>query len=186
MGRSNAILIIVLAVASLSAVQAGTLYKWVDSQGRVSYHDQPPPEGSDYRVEEKNLGSGKKSVVDSTLEKIVEKYPVILYSVPECGSCDLARIYLQKRKVPFTEQNLENNGELQQTLKKKIGALSAPTIMIGEKVMKGYVESILEGELDTAGYPKNEPTKSAGEESRDQDNASTTNDSGYRPSRGRY
>ena len=186
MGRSNAILIVVLVAAGLSAAQAGTLYKWVDSQGRVSYHDQPPPEGSGYRVEEKNLGSGKKSAVDDTLEKIVEKYPVILYSVPACGSCDLARIYLEKRKVPFNEQNLENNGELQQTLKKKIGSLSAPTIMIGEKVMKGYVESILEGELDAVGYPKSESANSAGEESKEQEDTSAQGDSGYRPARSRY
>ena len=183
---SKAILIMVLAVAGLSAAQAGTLYKWVDSQGRVSYHDQPPPEGSGYRVEEKNLGSDKKPAVDDALEKIVEKYPVILYSVPVCGSCDLARVYLQKRKVPFTEQNLENNGELQQKLKNKIGSLSAPIIMIGEKVMKGYVESILEGELDSAGYPKIEASESAKEEGKDKENISTTGDPGYRPARRRY
>ena len=182
MGRSKAILVMAVAVVSLSAAQAGTLYKWVDSQGRVSYHDQPPPEGSGYRVEEKNLGSGKKSEVDDTLEKIVEKYPVILYSVPVCGSCDLARAYLQKRKVPYNEQNLENNAELQQSLKKKIGSLSAPTIMIGEKVMKGYVESILEGELDTAGYPKIETPGSAEEDSKGDDRASSS-DAGDQPSR---
>jgi glutaredoxin len=71
-----------------------------------------------------------------------------------CGSCDLARIYLEKRKVPFTEKNIENNPELQQELKKKAGSLSAPTIMVGEKVMNGYLESLLGGELDAAGYPK--------------------------------
>lgn len=186
MERVKAILVITLAVAGLSAAQAGTLYKWVDSQGRVSYRDQPPPEGSGYRVEEKNLGSGKKAEVDDTLEKIVEKFPVILYSVPVCGSCDLARAYLQKRKVPFSEQNLENNAELQQTLKKKIGSLSAPTIMVGEKVMKGYVESILEGELDAAGYPKIESSGSDKEEDKGQENTSASGDSGYQPARRRY
>lgn len=192
MGRSKAILVMVLAVAGLSAAQAGTLYKWVDSQGRVSYHDQPPPEGSSYRVEKKNLGSGKKAEVDDALEKIVEKYPVVLYSVPVCGSCDLARIYLEKRMVPFSEQNLENNGELQQTLKKKIGSLSAPTIMIGEKVMKGYVESILEGELDSAGYPKIE-TPGSGQEAdkeneadKKKEDTSAVDDSADQPARRRY
>lgn len=186
MGRFETILVMVLAVAGLSAAQAGTLYKWVDSQGRVSYHDQPPPEGSGYRVEEKNLGSGKKAEADDTLEKIVEKYPVVLYSVPVCGSCDLARVYLQKRKVPFSEQNLENNGELQQTLKKKIGSLSAPTIMIGEKVMKGYVESILEGELDSAGYPKIEASETTKEADKDKESTSAPGDSAYQPTRRRY
>jgi hypothetical protein len=53
-------------------------------------------------VEEKVLGTGKRPTEDDTLETIVVKYPVILYSVPVCGSCDLARAYLQKRKVTFT------------------------------------------------------------------------------------
>lgn len=185
MKRIYAFLFMALAVAGMSAAQAGTLYKWVDSQGRVSYRDQLPPEGSGYSVEKKNLGSGKKSAEDDSLEKIIEKYPVILYAVPVCGSCDLARIYLQKRKVPYSEQNLENNGELQQTLKKKIGSLSAPIILVGEKVMKGYVESILEGELDAVGYPKSESAKSLGEENNKQDDASTPGDSGYRSSRDR-
>lgn len=154
MERVTTILVMVFVAAGLSAAQAGTLYKWVDSQGRVSYHDKPPPEGSDVRVEEKNIGSGGKSDKDDTLEKIIEKYPVVLYSVPACGSCDLARNYLDKRKIPYSEHNLENNVELQQKMKQKYGALSAPIITIGEKVMKGYVESLLEGELDTAGYPK--------------------------------
>ena len=74
MERVKAILVMALAVAGLSAAQAGTLYKWVDGQGRVSYHDKPPPEGSDYRVEEKNLDARRSSVEDDTLEKIVEQF----------------------------------------------------------------------------------------------------------------
>ena len=49
----------------------------------------------------------------------------------------------------------------------KIGELSVPTIMVGSKVMKGYIESLLEGELDQAGYPKTEskePEPTADEE----------------------
>lgn len=185
--RRNYILpVMALMALGLSVAQADTLYKWVDRQGRVSYHDQPPPEGSGYRVEQKVLGDRKTSKEDDTLAMIVEKYPVTLYSVPVCGSCDLARVYLQKRKVPFTELNLENNAELQQTLKKKIGSLSAPTIMIGEKVMKGYVESILEGELDAIGYPKVEVPESATGPSQEKDNAPATSETLYRPTRRRY
>lgn len=186
MGRIYTILVMVLAVAGVSATQAGTLYKWVDSQGRVSYHDQPPPEGSGYRVEEKNLGSGRRSADDDTLDKIIEKFPITLYSVPACDSCDLARAYLQKRNVPFSEQNLESSGELQQKLKKKIGSLSAPTIMIGDKVMKGYMESLLEGELDAVGYPKNAPARPAREAAKDRDEESPPDESANQPSRSNY
>lgn len=170
--------VMALAMLGFSASQADTLYKWVDSQGRVSYRDQPPPEGAGYRVEEKTLGERRKPKEDDAAAKIAEKYPVVLYSIPVCGSCDLARLYLQKRKVPFTEQNLESSAELQQQLKKKIGALSAPTIMVGEKVMKGYVESLLEGELDDVGYPKAEAPKSASNGTQEKENPPGSDDSG--------
>jgi len=183
MGRINLLFVTALMAIGIPAAQADTLYKWVDSQGRISYHDQPQPEGAGYRVEEKVLGTGNKHKEEDKLAKIVEKCPVVLYSVPDCGSCDLARLYLQKRKVPFTEQNLNADPELQQTLKKKIGSLSAPTIMIGEKVMKGYVESVLEGELDGAGYPKIEASESPASESQGNDKAPAPSDSGYRPTR---
>src|SRR3989344_1342930 len=186
MGRINLLLVTALMAIGIPAAQADTLYKWVDSQGRVSYHDQPPPDGAGYRVEEKVFGPGNKRKEDDTLAKVAEKFPVVLYAVPDCGSCDLARLYLQKRKVPFTEQNLNINPELQQTLKKKIGSLSAPTIMIGEKVMKGYVESVLEGELDGVGYPKLEAAEASSSESQGNDKAPASSDSGYRPTRRRY
>jgi glutaredoxin len=154
MNRTNLLLLMVLVALGLPAAQAAGLYKWTDSQGRVSYHDQPPPADAGYRVEEKSFDTGHKASGENGLAGVTEKYPVTLYSVPDCGACDLARAYLQKRKIPFSEQNLNASPELQQKLKKKIGSLSAPTITIGDKVMKGYMESILEGELDEVGYPK--------------------------------
>lgn len=186
MGRINVLSVMAIAVFGLSAAQADTLYKWVDSQGRVSYHDQPPPDGAGYQVQEKVLGPSNKTKQDDTLSKITEKYPVVLYAVPGCPSCDQARAYLQKRKVPFTDQNVENNTALQETLKKKVGAVSVPTITIGDKVMKGYLESILEGELDDAGYPKIETPESAAGENPGKDNTPTPGDSGYSPARSRY
>lgn len=187
MGRINLLLVTALMAIGIPAAQAATLYKWVDSQGRISYHDQPPPEGAGYRVEEKVLGSGNKHKEDDSLAKVTEKFPVVLYAVPDCGACDLARLYLQKRKVPFTEQNLNTDPELQQTLKKKLGSLSAPTITIGDKIMRGYVESVLEGELDGVGYPKIEASEPSASESQGSSktpaSSDSGSDSGYRPTR---
>lgn len=178
MGRINVLLVMVPMMLGVTAAQADTLYKWVDSQGHVSYHDQPPSDGAGYRVEEKVLGSSHKPQEGETLADIIEKYPVVLYSVPDCDSCNLARLYLQKRKVPFTEQNLSTDPKLQQIVKKKTGSLSAPTIMIGEKVMKGYVESVLEGELDDVGYPKVAAPESSAGDDRNKDNPPAGDNSG--------
>jgi len=150
---------IVLTAFAIACAPAAAqkLYKWVDQDGRVSYHDQPPPGGSGYRVEEKAMRVGEKS--DSAGAAVAEKFPVVLYSAPKCASCDTARQYLQKRRVPFTDKNVEGDRKLQEELIKQAGGLSVPTITVGTKVMRGYLESLLEGELDAAGYPKETDTE---------------------------
>lgn len=132
------------------------LYKWVDKDGNVSYHDYPPTRDEGGRVESKDFkvgGVGSTSSVGSS-SKASEEFPVILYTAPQCTSCDLARAYLDKRKVPFTDLDVAKDTKLQKELLEKTGTLTVPTIMIGSKVMKGYMESLLSGELDAAGYPK--------------------------------
>src|SRR5581483_11709785 len=143
-------LTVAVLVLAAAPAHAQKLYKWVDQDGRVSYHDQPPSD-SGYRVEEKSL-RGERSTEASP--DVTGKAPVVLYSAPKCGPCDLARQYLQKRRVPFTEKNVEGDRKLQDELIKQTGGLSVPTLTIGDKVMRGYLESLLEGELDAAGYPK--------------------------------
>jgi glutaredoxin len=137
---------------------AGKAYKWVDEAGNITYQDQPPP--ADARnIEEKKVVYGHKPVVDEEkqIEAAAEQSPVTLYLVPDCQSCDAARSYLEQRKVPFAEKNVHNNPELQQEMKKKVGALAVPTIVVGERIMKGYIRSLLADELDQAGYPKPAP-----------------------------
>lgn len=171
--RRTTILLLSLMVW-LAPVQAGKLYKWVDREGNVSYHDQPPPEGSGYRVEEKPIYTGEKPKKTNDLNaKVAEKFPVVLYSATKCDSCDLARAYLEKRKVPYTEKKVEGDLKVQEELKKKIGSLGVPTILVGEKVMKGYLESLLEGELDAAGYAKLEAPEPANDKPGDKTDGAT-------------
>lgn len=149
----RALLILLAALGAASATHAQKLYKWVDKDGRVSYHDQPPPSNA-YRVEEKRLGASQRAPVDNeAMAAVAEKSPVVLYAAPRCATCDTARAYLQKRGVPFTEKNVEGDRKLQDELIQQAGGLAVPTITVGGKVMRGYLESLLEGELDQAGYP---------------------------------
>ena len=156
MARNTLIAVLVTTLAVVPAY-AAKLYKWVDERGNISYQDRPPPEGVG-KVEEKNLRDGHGG--DSggpTAAEAAAKSPVTLYMVPKCSSCDSARVYLKKRKVPFSEINVsEKNPQAQQDMVKKFGELSVPTLTVGGKVMQGYVESLLAGELDQAGYPKTE------------------------------
>jgi len=148
------IVALVVLGLGLQGANAAKLYKWVDEYGNVTYRDTPPTkEGT--RYEEKDISGGRAAEgASDAMNAAAEAAPVVIYRTPSCSPCDSAAAYLNSRGVPFTEKDVEGNGELQQELKAKAGQISVPTIMIGEKVMKGYMQSLLEGELDAAGYPK--------------------------------
>lgn len=142
---------------------ASTLYKWVDADGTVHYTDRPPPSGAG-KVEARSLGGEPPPPPDAgraALEAAVARNPITLYSIPRCSACDLARLYLTRRNVPFTEKNVSaGNDANQKEMIQKIGELIVPTITVGTRVMKGaYVESLLESELELAGYPGPESDK---------------------------
>jgi glutaredoxin len=160
----NTLILFLAATLAVAPAYAGKLYKWVDEQGNVSYQDRPPPEGRG-KVEEKTVSEGRAGASGSpAAAEAAAKAPVTLYMVPKCSPCDMARTYLKKRGVPFSEINVsEKNPQAQQEMVKKIGELSVPTITVGSKVMQGYVESLLAGELDQAGYPKAEASPESGE-----------------------
>ncbi len=151
----NTLIVVLATTLAVAPAYAARLYKWVDERGNVSYQDRPPPEGVG-RVEEKTLRDGPGGDSGSPEAAVAAaKSPVTLYMVPKCSSCDSARAYLKKRGVPFSEVNVsEKNPQAQRDMVKKFGELSVPTITVGGKVMQGYVESLLAGELDQAGYPK--------------------------------
>ena len=151
MGLRAALLLTVIAFSSVPLAHAAKLYKWVDKDGNISYQDRPPPSRDGDRVEEKTLG-GRRAAPGA--DDAARKFPVVLYSAPKCASCDTARAYLKKRGVPFAEKSVEGDRQLQEELIQKAGGLAVPTITVGSKVMQGYLESLLEGELDQAGYPK--------------------------------
>lgn len=161
---------LICTILSLPTAYGVKLYKWVDEDGNVTYHDRPPPEAG-YSVEQKNFRlrgqNGARS--GSAASKAVDENPVVLYTAPKCTACDMARAYLDKRNVPFTDKNVSGDAEAIKELQDKSGALTVPTIMVGSKVMKGYMESLLEGELDAAGYPKLEQPAQPTEEAQEQE-----------------
>jgi glutaredoxin len=156
------IVVMVLLVGAQPAL-ATKLYKWVDEYGNVTYKDTPPTDDN-INYKEENI-SGGTATGGSAADEAAEKFPVVLYSTPSCSACNSARAYLQSRGIPFEDKNVEGNGKLQQELKKKAGEISVPTILIGTKVMRGYVQTLLAGELDSAGYPKEAGASGSGQSS---------------------
>lgn len=153
MARHTVVAVLVTAL-TVSPAFAAKLYKWVDEAGNVSYQDRPPPVGQG-RVEERDVRATGSIDADPAARAAAAKAPVTMYMVTGCSSCDAARAHLKQRGVPFREVNVSaGNASAQQEMIKKVGELSVPTLTVGTKVMKGYLASLLDGELDAAGYPK--------------------------------
>ena len=148
----------ILAVLLLSfAVSAqAQLYRWVDDQGSVHYTDHPPPPNAK-KVEEKKFSDNvvQTDKFPYSVQQAIKNYPVTLFT-GDCGEvCTLAKTYLVKRGIPFSERSPgKNQADLDQ-LKKIVQENYIPVLQVGSsRILKGFNESEWASTLDLAGYPR--------------------------------
>jgi len=135
------------------SARAGTIYRWVDQAGHVTYQDTPPPSGA-RDVQQKEVSSSGAVAPRGTA------VPVILYVIPACPPCDSIRHFLKQRDVPFTEINVAASPKLRADMEQKTGYASVPTVSVGKTTINGFVPSWLQSELTKAGYPLTHPKSS--------------------------
>ena len=139
--------IIMPATVDLYAQQ---VYKSVDKNGRVTYSEVPPLPGSGDKLTGESAANPS---LPYTLQQIVSRYPVTLYSSENCAPCISARLMLTQRGVPFTERTIASNEDIE-AYKRINGDTSLPLATIAMQQLKGYEESEWTKYLDAAGYPK--------------------------------
>lgn len=154
-----AVFFCIFCMFAVYSAQSATLYRWVDTDGKVHYTERPPPPSVAKKVEEKTLGTAPAD--DGQLpyasRRAAKNFPVTLYN-SDCGeACTRAREHLTKRGIPFNEKNA-GTAEIQAELKKLIGALEVPVLAVGTATrLKGYEAGAWDAALDEAGYPKSAP-----------------------------
>ena len=87
------------------------------------------------------------------LRQVASKYPVTLYTAPQCAPCASGRSMLTARGVPFTERTVSTSEDIAQ-FNKQMGDSSLPVLNVGGQRIKGFSESEWGQYLDAAGYPK--------------------------------
>jgi glutaredoxin len=153
--------ILLVAAAILSTLCAdafGQAYRWVDQDGRVHYTQTPPPPGAK-GVQRKSFRHGPMGTVDLpyATQVAAKNFPVTLYTLPDCGSpCDQARALLVKRAVPFRETSVATQKDADE-VKRLSGKNDLPLLVVGTQVQTGFQEGLLNGLLDSAGYPSSAP-----------------------------
>lgn len=145
-----------LSLLLIFSAPALAQYKWVAQDGTVSYSDMPPPPAEAKQVEKMRLQTSVPGVLDGlpyTLKRLATVYPVVMYSQIACAPCDAARAHLKKRGVPYTEQVVKTQADIN-AMTKSTGDQSLPTVLVGKTRLRGYLASELDAALDSAGYPK--------------------------------
>jgi glutaredoxin len=151
-------LMISILLLATSSVHAGSLFKWIDKDGKVHYGDKPAEDA--VAAEQKKFSATGASGDDELpygVRKAKQDFPVTLYVTEKCGEpCVQAQSFLNKRGIPYTEKNLLTAEEFD-AFKATTGSNGVPALTVGKTVLKGYEAGQWNSELDIAGYPKIAP-----------------------------
>jgi glutaredoxin len=155
----------ILLAFALCAVALGAgaqVYRWTDDSGRVHITDTPPPssakgvkrsDGGGATPAPSQAASPQSSAQEPfALRQATAKFPVTLYTIPNCEGCNQARRLLNARGLPFKEISLTDAAQMDQ-FKQAVGGNTVPAIIIGSTVQKGFEEGAYQALLDAAGYP---------------------------------
>jgi glutaredoxin len=147
-------------VAACAAAQAQQVYRYVDKEGRIIYSDRAPPSDSkDIQAKRLSPNFIENNDVPVATVQAAQRFPVTLYTFA-CGTvCQNAEALLNRRGVPFSTVNVEDQKGAELLLK-LTGAQQAPVLQVGDKLIaKGYNEARWTSMLDDAGYPKSAPRR---------------------------
>ena len=142
------------AVLLSMQAQAQQVYRIVGPDGRVTYSDKPPLDATAKLAPVLPLrGAGTASAgLPFELQQVVSKYPVTLYTSPNCGACGSGRAFLTSRGIPFSERTVSSAPDAE-ALQRLAGESVVPLLTVGGQQIQGYSDREWGQFLDAAGYP---------------------------------
>jgi glutaredoxin len=147
-------LLALLALAA-TAGPAQALYKVVGPDGKITYTDRAPDTATPGKVT--GLSASGAPAADASLpqelRQPVSRYPVTLYTAPDCAPCDEARNLLRQRGIPYTEKTA-TSAEDREAWGRIVGGPESPAVKIGGQSLRGLQADRWNEYLDAAGYPK--------------------------------
>jgi glutaredoxin len=152
--RAAAWLVLAAALGS-AGLQAQTVYRVVGPDGRVTFTDQPPPAAASPAPAGRGTAAaaGSGAGLPYELAQVAGRYPVVIYTGPQCSACDAGRALLTGRGIPYSERTV-NTGDDVQALQRLSGDTGLPLLTVGGQQIKGYSDVEWSQYLDAAGYPR--------------------------------
>lgn len=154
-----------LGLLALLAAQAGpaaaqtTLYKIVEPDGRITYTDRPVRNNTG-KVSPVGANGAAGSPIDESLallptplRTVATRFPITLFTAPDCVPCDRGREFLRQRGVPYRERQATTDAD-REVWQRVVGAPEAPALGIGSQMLRGYAPDSWGEYLDAAGYPR--------------------------------
>lgn len=147
------------AAAICATAPAWALYKVVGPDGKVTYTDRPPSPSQGKATPLQGDGRATPAGTSGTeglpyvLQAPAARFPVTLYTTPECEPCAQGRGLLKARGVPFRERIAASEADYE-AWKQQLGALRAPTLTVGGQRLDGFEQQTWHNTLDAAGYPR--------------------------------
>ena len=147
----------VLALAAAAGTAGAQVYRIVGPDGRVTFSDKPPAEASAKAAPAagpSGRSEGASGSLPFELRQVATKYPVTLYSGPNCVPCGTGRSFLSQRGIPFSEKSVSSPEDIEALGRISGGSASLPLLTVGGQQLKGYSEHEWSQFLDAAGYPR--------------------------------
>jgi len=161
-GRSlfvaGALGVLALVGSPVFDANAQQIFRIVGPDGRVTFSDKPPLDPGTRASPAKTIALPGARGTDTSafpfeLRQAANRYPVTLYTAPDCAPCGAGRTMLTGRGIPFAEKTVTTREDIE-ALRRLAGSLSLPLVTIGGQQVKGYSETEWVQFLDAAGYPK--------------------------------
>ena len=145
-----------LGLSLCLGVAAQQMYKHVDAAGKVTFSDKPPSPSASGKFERvtsrAQIGSTNTASLPLELRQAAERYPVVLFTGPNCEPCETGRQMLNRRGIPFGERTVATAAD-GEALRRLSGDQGLPMLTIGGQQIKGYSDIEWDQFLTAAGYP---------------------------------
>ena len=146
-----------LWAAVVAPALAQVPYKVVTPDGKITYTDRPVVAQPGMQVQalrpDAISAAAAGPALPAELRAVQSRFPVVVYTTPECPSCDSGRRLLQQRGVPYAERLVTSDDDVA-ALQRLTGGRALPVLTVGGQTLRGYGESDWLATLDLAGYPK--------------------------------
>ena len=113
--RLAALAALVGCAALATTAAHAQVFRIVGPDGRVTFSDKPPSDGKATAAPTVTMSGGGSSVASLPVEvrTAATRFPVTLYTGPDCQPCLLARSFLTNRGVPYTEKTISTADDAQ-------------------------------------------------------------------------